>query len=303
MSLAVCHSNYLCKQVLIVEGDDFDDADFSVQGDPDGVNLEPTIALGLEHLPNPRATRAMDYDNIQKLKPPILRNNSAVPDQAPGPQTPVSGRASSVPSTTNTEYLSKAPNQVNKPQHMLAPPLKASTLASAEQLPSTRLQQNLHLADNVTSNETSSLESSNAPENDSLPIGFFTARAAESLQQGHGLPLKAPAFNPHLDSPSIRKTAGIDRSKSKPVGRDSVTAPPALPRMSFVNPQTDKTRKIGMPASPLLNRGYYKPPQFKRSAEERSVFGDVTNNVGDNKRQRVGSDAQDINHNQGMLNV
>ncbi|KAL9031020.1 MAG: hypothetical protein Q9196_000921 [Gyalolechia fulgens] len=107
-------------------------------------------------------------------------------------------------------------------------------------------------------------------------VGFFTARVAETVQNASEIPLKLSSFNPHLESPSIRKTAGIDHSKTKPVGRDIVGAPPPPATMSpasrpnFVNPQADKTRRVGMPvgaASPLSNRASYKPPQMKRVAE------------------------------------
>lgn len=110
------------------------------------------------------------------------------------------------------------------------------------------------------------------------PVGFFTARAAECIQGSPAAPLKAPPFNPHLESPSIRKTAGIDHSKTKPVSRDIVVAPPlptavahAARSTGFVNSQVDKTRRLGMPAvataGPLSNRSSYKPPQLKRPAE------------------------------------
>ena len=104
------------------------------------------------------------------------------------------------------------------------------------------------------------------------PVGFFTARAAESLQKGTALPTNVPAFNPHLESPSIRKTAGIDHTKTKPVRTESIGLPAAAgpPRTNFVNPQADRARRVGMPAtaaSPLQNRGSYKPPQMKRPAE------------------------------------
>lgn len=110
------------------------------------------------------------------------------------------------------------------------------------------------------------------------PLGFFTARAAESVQNCSGVPLKAPSFNLHLESPSIRKTAGVDHSKTKPVGRDIVgpalQSPAAVGtsvgRPMFTNPQADKGRRVGMPmgaASPLSNRGSYKPPQMKRGAD------------------------------------
>ena len=127
---------------------------------------------------------------------------------------------------------------------------------------------------------TPPLDSSNTAEHNP-PVGFFTARAAESLQKGAALPSNVPIFNPHLESPSIRKTAGIDHTKSKPVRTETIGAPlPAQPpptsaatipgRSSFVNPQADMTRRVGMPvgtASPLQNRGSYKPPQMKRPAD------------------------------------
>lgn len=99
------------------------------------------------------------------------------------------------------------------------------------------------------------------------PTGFFTARAAESIQNAIGTPLKAPAFNPHLDSPSIRKTAGVDHTKTKPVEKEAVRLPP---RPNFVNPHTDKARRVGLPVgvgSPLQNRNSYRAPQMKRQAE------------------------------------
>ena len=124
---------------------------------------------------------------------------------------------------------------------------------------------------NTASGSTPPLESSSTGEHNP-PVGFFTARAAESLQQGSALPSNVPLFNPHLESPSIRKTAGVDHTKTKPVRTESIGASAAAipPRTNFVNPQADKTRRVGMPtgvASPLQNRSSYKPPQMKRPAD------------------------------------
>ncbi|KAI9850082.1 MAG: DNA repair protein rad52 [Thelocarpon superellum] len=109
--------------------------------------------------------------------------------------------------------------------------------------------------------------------------GFYTARAAPLVQASETAPPpNAPTFNPHAESPSIRKTSGIDHSKTKPVTRDvqagvatvttttSVVRPTALTSGSH-GPMGagDQTRKVGMPnvSSPMLNRGNassYKPP-------------------------------------------
>ena len=84
---------------------------------------------------------------------------------------------------------------------------------------------------------------------------------------------------------------------------------------SFVNPQADRARRVGMPGmvSPAANRGSYKPPQMKRAVDGtmRSALGDVTNasvNVApdagagtDFKRQKV--EVQNMAGNHDMLGI
>jgi DNA repair and recombination protein RAD52 len=139
------------------------------------------------------------------------------------------------------------------------------------------------------------------------PVGFFSARAVtqipeDSLVAGQIPPPKGGmAFDPRAESPSIRKTPGIDHSKSKPVARDLKHAPPVITeenpsapggpaaappgglqgnkviprpnqggppmaRGNVGNPQLDHTRRIGAPgsSSPLANRNQYRPPTMKR---------------------------------------
>lgn len=92
---------------------------------------------------------------------------------------------------------------------------------------------------------------------DMLPPGstpsasFFSARAVDYLRdnpQG----ITAPAFDLHAESPSIRKTAGIDHTKSVKISKPMLAAG-ASPAMNntrdFVNPSTDLHRKIGAPGS------------------------------------------------------
>jgi DNA repair and recombination protein RAD52 len=84
-----------------------------------------------------------------------------------------------------------------------------------------------------------------------------------------------PAFNPKLESPSIRKTPGIDHKGSRPVTKELKQLPASYQetaggivnaRPNVVNPQFDATRRIGAPGSPnpIANRGQYKPPTMKR---------------------------------------
>jgi hypothetical protein len=156
------------------------------------------------------------------------------------------------------------------------------------------------------------------------PALFVTGRAAE-LVQDH-LPPNVPAFNPHSESPSLRRTSGFNHSRSAAVARTAVGAsaahqtnnapqlqdqpqqqPQAQARAQapqrghLVNPNGDPNRRIGMPTvaqSPLANRATYRPPgpvQQKRSLDggPRPPLADVSNVILDGgdglevKRQRV----------------
>lgn len=155
-------------------------------------------------------------------------------------------------------------------------------------------------------------------------VGFFSARAVNVLSSQKpdaepSLP-QAPqvgqVFNPHAESPSIRKTPGIDHTTSKPLARTGQHVAPTkhgesdtnnngtpggpssantmagkgpgqpLPRGNMVNPSLDHTRRIGAPGgpgSPLANRGQYRPPTIKRphdaaNATGRPALTEVTTN-------------------------
>ena len=131
-----------------------------------------------------------------------------------------------------------------------------------------------------------------------VSVGFFSARAVsqlpeESLATGQVAPKGGLAFDPKAESPSIRKTPGIDHASSKPVARNLTHVPgktaeeapdvpggppgnkvvprlnqagPPMARGNVMNPQLDHTRRIGAPgpSSPLANRNQYRPPTMKR---------------------------------------
>ena len=254
-----------------------------------------------------------DHNSLQRLRSPLTRAHSIMPDRVAAPQTPINTGAGALAAPEKVVEGAQHPGQGTKPRHAPNLPQEVKPTTSGQPPPGPRLAQDAPDQSKALLTETPSLDSSSSLEHDP-PIGFFTARAAESLQNGSGLPLKVPAFNPHSESPSIRKTAGVDHTKTKPVGREAVGAPPqpAVPRANFVNPQTDKTRRVGMPmgaASPLQNRSSYKPPQMKRPGENsgpRSALGDVTNMVpdggGDLKRQKIELEARAVNSNEGVLN-
>lgn len=139
-------------------------------------------------------------------------------------------------------------------------------------------------------------------------VGFFSARVADKLPPGENIQPPAavnlPTFNPHAESPSIRRTPGIDHKSSKPIVRPDKQVPGStqsgLPRPNIVNPQLEATRRIGAPnsPSPMANRGSYKPPTMKRPSDAavpgRAPLVDTPGNVvvgvdlgGDLKRQRI----------------
>lgn len=145
----------------------------------------------------------------------------------------------------------------------------------------------------------------------SHPVGFVTSRAAEDLQKSGTSLSGLPAFNPNVESPipAEKRTPGVNHSRSVPIKREAVNAPPApLPppqtiarpatsvgggsfnRQNIVNPHLDANRRIGMPAnpnyamSPSTNRSAYKPPSFAHGGgpnnvlkRERPALQDVSN--------------------------
>lgn len=165
-------------------------------------------------------------------------------------------------------------------------------------------------------------------------VGFFSAKAVsqlpESTVQGDGNakpagPLGGQAFNPRLESPSIRKTPGIDHSASKPVGRNgqhvaptnsqaqdekpngssftpvrpSMGAPPARGG-NMANPNLEHARRIGAPGgpgSPLGNRGSFRQPTMKRPSpgdgnSPRPALADLPSNGNPNAAASDGMDAK-----------
>jgi DNA repair and recombination protein RAD52 len=155
------------------------------------------------------------------------------------------------------------------------------------------------------------------------PVAFFSAKALSQLpesnlqgQSNGGLPpLQAQQlFNPKAESPSIRKTPGIDHTSSRPVARNGQHVPPSssqagtststansssftpvrpsaggpsAARGNLTNPALDQTRRIGAPTapgSPLSNRGSFRQPTMKRpppgDSNVRPALADMPTNAG-----------------------
>ncbi|KAI1610559.1 DNA repair and recombination protein RAD52 [Exophiala viscosa] len=101
------------------------------------------------------------------------------------------------------------------------------------------------------------------------PTGFYSARVAENIDEHNNITAAAPPtalkFNPHAESPSIRKTSGVDHNRSVPLKRD-LKPDTSQVTTNVINPQLDQGRKVGAPSPNSLVGGIrggtssYRPP-------------------------------------------
>lgn len=299
---------------------EFDEADFSTT-DPDAHPDEIIIPPLLQDKP---------------VRPPLPTSVHSVPGptRQPMPQAQfVRGQPTNPPLPSNIQP--KTPNaglaRANSSTRAITPqPFQQDTSANVVRiqppngLPQIRKLNQPSRTNAVTISAPVSPKIGTLDDTDdllSLPlgpptVGFFSAKAAANLPEGVDAPpiLNAPglpAFNPNAESPSIRRTPGVDHKSSKPTSRDlkhvsgplqAVEGNPAV-RNNIINPQLEATRKIGQPGSPspMANRNSYKPPTIKRPIEstpssERAPLGAINTNGqlgvsgdlgGDLKRKRI----------------
>lgn len=84
------------------------------------------------------------------------------------------------------------------------------------------------------------------------PAGFYSAKAAGNIDANNNIaaaavPSSVPKFNPHAESPSIRKTSGVNHNRSVPLKRD-LTPDTSIISPHTINPQLDSSRRVGAPA-------------------------------------------------------
>ena len=148
--------------------------------------------------------------------------------------------------------------------------------------------------------------------NTGIPIsGFYSAKAADLLDNQNNpqdASTKPPSFNPHAETPSIRKTAGVDHSRSGKIRRDhlaqeyGVATPGPTTTVdngptpdtngtssrNFINPNAEAGRRVGAPTSATSNMS----PATTRSAAARgspmtSAYRPPTRHGGSNAIQLV----------------
>lgn len=137
-----------------------------------------------------------------------------------------------------------------------------------------------------------------------VPSGFITGRAVDLLDKPVEArpPTASMAFDPHFESPSIRRTQGVNPGKSAPIKISTINRQSPAPsglngpavnvRTNFVNPSADPNRRVGMPQA---NRGAYKPP----TTVKRPALADVSNiqaaeDGPEVKKPRIEAEAKDL---------
>lgn len=262
------------KPSLTHLGDLFDEADFSEQHTfhPDEVALD-------QH-PQPQNFNNSGYQGPQRIQynasaPAPVHLETPSKPQRTGPSP--GEQSTSLPSHGNcvTRPSLPAGNQFSTPHSK--PPIPAPSRPEALPQNSSKITQhpnppntpnlagqsvvkpelNLANKENAPNTKAPSPQSSQAIEKipEELPMGFFSARAAEALKTDPQSAVKnAPAFDPRFESPSIRKTAGFNHNMSAPVARNTYQIlPPQLHKATTSNssfiPSSSQAGRVGAPGS------------------------------------------------------
>ncbi|KAJ5655460.1 hypothetical protein N7507_007410 [Penicillium longicatenatum] len=230
----------------------FDEADFVVSasnGNPDEISLDPEpprqqqppTPMNRPIPPRGPPAGRSDQNAVTPSKPerwnggnPAIRQ-SMPPMARPNPATvqdqrrPMPG-----PGQLNNVHTAK-PGMPPKPQSGPGPQMQNNNA----QVP-------------IKSEPGPGFNDSNQPPA-SQSVGFYSARVADTLRDNpNAVPLPGTQFDPHAESPSIRKTAGVDHTKSVPISRPmlSTASPVANNSRDYINPATDLQRKVGAPGGP-----------------------------------------------------
>ncbi|KAJ4421449.1 DNA repair protein rad52 [Gnomoniopsis sp. IMI 355080] len=197
---------------------EFDEVDFNIVEDehPDEVFVPQQ-----NERPTPQFNNKPNAPNFQQPTRPLSRSHSAGnPPRAP--QTPAQNHPPR-PGPPNPQ------NQAaSRPQHPLQQQMNQSRPQNGQ------ITQGLNPSNNGSHQTPPQVQGQNGdPPPDG--VGFLSARAVkqivgqEDVEKAKlpSVPLNAQAFNPNAESPSIRKTPGIDHTKSKPVNRSGQHVAPA----------------------------------------------------------------------------
>lgn len=209
-------------------GDAFDEMDFD---HPDGVEMYDTSITDSHH----------EAQTTAKAQLP--------------PQRQTMNRVQSMPAIRQQPIANGRPQPQNaRPPHPQNPQAHQRPAQMPPNGPKTSTPENPQQNGQHTRNGASYQGSFEGAPN----IGFVTSRAAETIQNvqsPNALPTvakNAPAFNPHADSPSLRRTAGLSHNSSKPIKRSDIMAAldPQHSDESAGTTESTKTAGSGATAAP-----------------------------------------------------
>ncbi|EXJ85439.1 hypothetical protein A1O1_05803 [Capronia coronata CBS 617.96] len=264
--------------------DTFDVEDFEV-ADFDGIDVEhpDEVALPAE----PAGAKPGPANAAPDRRPPPSKQDLNTPSKAPlvhGPPSravpprpaQVAGSSNIIPQPLPGQRPSAATGPSNKP--MLGTEQRANQNDISRSSSPTMPAQ--HFANQANGQGFS------AAANAHRTAGFYSAKAAGIIDENNNVvaavPAAVPKFNPHAESPSIRKTSGVNHNKSIPLKRD-LTPDTTTLATNIINPQADLSRRVGAPGAtaPLaVARGpstsAYRPPT-RRGPEP--ISGPLQNSV------------------------
>lgn len=242
-----CQNTGRFTPFLTMIGDLFDEADFAVEtaGNPDEISIETEAKqqppTPMNRPQPPRGPPAGQFDNTVTPSKPERWNpgnqgaRQLLPNGRPNPSAmPVQGR----------------PMPPNGPPHIVPNPRPGGP-PQVRPTPGTNFQ-NPNGQPPVKTEPTAGLNQDPQPPTGTQSVGFFSARVADMLRDNPNAgPAPGSQFDPHAESPSIRKTAGVDHTKSVPISRPMLSTASPAPNNSrdFVNPGTDFQRRVGAPGA------------------------------------------------------
>lgn len=217
--------------------DTFDCEDFELE-DFDAIDTaqQEEVALSTESTEGIR--RPTNGASDRMLPPP--RAELSTPSKAPAPNVrPVATRSAS----NSTKGIIPQPLPGQRPPPVPPQAVKqhssVDSRSAAEQIPQSS-------SPNVAPEHIAQQTSYEFPR----PSGFYSAKAAPNIDANNNTitpdAAAAPKFNPHAESPSIRKTSGVDHTRSVPLKRD--LKPDTNNATNVINPQFESSRRVGAPS-------------------------------------------------------
>jgi DNA repair and recombination protein RAD52 len=287
-------------------GNPFDETDFSHADETP--TIDTPVRQPAQPGGQPQRQGVPRMQSMPQMRPPNIPspapvNNPQAPQRPQGPQGPPKPPNNAIqPQQSRPQPPQPPPQQAmqNAQRGTNVPPLPPQNHANVNgnrsnpsSANSTSHPPQQQLPPDHSNGSTSEVDSNGLPiprqPPPGIPDGFVTGRNADLVNQPSAAnrpPNSSIAFNPHAETPSIRRTHGVNPGKSVPVTRSALqntssttsnnsvqnaavpahqaaplalAAPPAIGasnglngattpvRTNFVNPSADMNRRIGMP--------------------------------------------------------